>query len=65
MASQLAAGEIVDPLGAGDAFVAGYLSTLGGTVAADAGAAEHALLTACTWAAQACRQFGGWPGAAL
>jgi fructoselysine 6-kinase len=63
MESQIAAGDIVDPLGAGDAFIAGYLSTLKGRSPGDAGTAEHSLLTASTWAAQACRHLGGWPGA--
>jgi sugar/nucleoside kinase (ribokinase family) len=61
--SRITAGEIVDPLGAGDAFIAGYLSTLNGDSPNGPGTAEHRLLTASTWAAQACKQIGGWPGA--
>jgi sugar/nucleoside kinase (ribokinase family) len=63
MASQIAAGDIVDPLGAGDAFIAGYLSTLHGDAPQQTGRAEHSLLIASIWAAQACKQVGGWPGA--
>lgn len=63
MRSQITAGEIVDPLGAGDAFIAGYLSTLNGNSPNGPGAAQHRLLTASTWAAQACKQIGGWQGA--
>jgi fructoselysine 6-kinase len=63
VATQITVGDIVDPLGAGDAFIAGYLSTLNGSSVKDASTAEHSLLTASTWAAQACRQIGGWPGA--
>lgn len=63
VASQVSAGEIVDPLGAGDAFIAGFLSTLNGHSPREANTTEHGLLTASTWAARACRQIGGWPGA--
>jgi fructoselysine 6-kinase len=62
-ASQIAAGEIVDPLGAGDAFIAGFLNTLSSHSPREASTTEHGLRTASAWAARACKQIGGWPGA--
>ena len=63
VASQLTATEIVDPLGAGDAFIAGYLSTLRSGSQQSAATVEQSLRTASAWAAEACRRIGGWPGA--
>lgn len=58
MESTIGAGDIVDPLGAGDAFIAGFLHGVEGSAA-------DALQMASAWAAQACRQIGGWSGAEL
>ena len=60
VASRIAAADIVDPLGAGDAFIAGYLCTLNGIPPNTTSLTEHRLNIASTWAAQACRRIGAW-----
>lgn len=55
-ASLLSASEVVDPLGAGDAFISGFLDSLkrsGRTI-------EDHLLSGSIWAAEACSRFGAW-----
>lgn len=51
--------EVVDTVGAGDAFVAGYLSGI-----LDAAGVEETLFRAAFCGAQACRDLGDWEGAA-
>ncbi len=53
--SLLSADELVDTFGAGDAFIAGFLSS-----AIDGGTAEQHLKQASHWAAEACRHYGAW-----
>ena len=54
--SLLTASEVVDPLGAGDAFISGFLSS-----AADASRSiEDHIVIASKWAAEACMHFGAW-----
>lgn len=45
---------VIDALGAGDAFIAGFLATAGSTLQTRLRAGSH-------WAASACRIYGSWP----
>jgi fructoselysine 6-kinase len=52
--SLLQQGTLVDPLGAGDAFIAGYLA------AVDSNKQRDPLLAGSTWAKKACMHYGSW-----
>ena len=54
--SLLEPGRLLDPLGAGDAFIAGFLFSRERPL-------EQRLVEASRWAAATCTHYGGWPGA--
>lgn len=48
--------DVVDPLGAGDAFISGFLSSASN----QSRSIEDHLLQASEWAAEACKHYGAW-----
>jgi sugar/nucleoside kinase (ribokinase family) len=54
--SLLSASDVIDPLGAGDAFISGFLDSM---KRGENGIEEH-LLRGSEWAAEACSHYGAW-----
>lgn len=53
--SLLLASDVVDPLGAGDAFISGFIDSM-----KQANSIEQHLFQGSQWAAEACSRFGAW-----